>query len=53
MEGNVYRIFKNKSNGLDYFNEKEGRVGGKWDNIENDRAAEISGRLLCAKKNSF
>lgn len=25
MEGNVYRIFKNKSNGLDYFNEKEGR----------------------------
>lgn len=29
MEGNVYRIFKNKSNGLDYFNEKEGRVGGE------------------------
>lgn len=27
MEGNVYRIFKNKSNGLDYFNEKEGWGG--------------------------
>lgn len=48
MEGNVYRIFKNKSNGLDYFNEKE---GGKWDNIsQNDLAIEISGRLLCAKE---
>lgn len=50
MEENVCRIFKNKSNGLDYFNEKE---GGKWDNIKNDLAAEISGRLLCAKRSSF